>query len=588
MTKLKLGGNEMKLKKLIVLALASSMVISSFTGCNSAGSPDDSTNSSESQTSEDTSNDATEDTADDGSYEPLEIEIFKIWQGRESSSPNPEQDLIAPLLKEKFNLTVNYKYTSENEGEAMNLMFAGGNLSPVIDFPFWGGSDVCTVGIKNAADDDMLLPLNDIVNENYPEMADYIFTSGYSKEYIDFELNAAEFDGMNYIIPLTTLDSTSEWMNGLNVPMVRSDILADFGKEPTDIVTSDDLLALLEFIRDGDYTDVNGNDILPSSIMGGSGFNLLGSNFHRESKSGFYEKEDGTYDLDFNDPLTKEMLLFYNKLYNEGLLDKESFSQTGEQRDAKLTNGGVGIVAWSGTALYTRVSSTLYETNPEMEYLPLASLENADGNEYTSSRIVIGGHSGSAALAFTTAADEEIITRVLDVIEYAQTDEGQLAFYFGQEGETYEFVDEQPTFTGEFKELAETDTTALAKYGIGSGSMYKTFVAGDPNTYADAKMEIVSEHPSIVYGDLVPVKFVDGYRLDSLGLTFDADKLMQVNMYLSDFNSVRQQVVSAAPEDAEAIFDNFIESANNDPVLQEYIDYVNEQAQAYDPADIIV
>ncbi len=514
-------------------------------------------------------------------YSPMTIDVAMVWCGREPLAPNPELDYVGKVIKEKFNTTLNFTYAVENEATELNLMLASGELPDVLNFPFWGGIDGCTIAIKKAAQEGYLMSLEDRVAKYAPSLVPAL-QGNYAADVLSADLNCPEFEGHQYLLPvMTSVDLLRATPNGLNVPMVRKDILDALGMKAEDITTSQKAAELLVAIRDGNFKDANGNPVIPCSFMGGSGFPLLYNSFMEESKTDFYfDQETKTYQLDILGNNIREALLYYNELYNTGLLDKEVFSQTSAIRQAKMSNGSVAMICWNGAALYNETATTLNKTNPEMEYVPLGYIQNRDGTPYNSNTLILDGYAGSPALAFTDCAEEAEIQRFLEITEYMCSSEGKLLMYFGVEGETFEMVDGKPQYLEPYKTYASENINKLSNYGLGTKGIYAlNFSVLDNLEYQDAVNLLMASHPSMIYNDQVPRKMISGFRINYLARSFDADKLNVVNTFLSDFGSVKQQVVVApSKEEAEKILDKFLASVKAEPIVTEYVEFVNEKA----------
>ncbi|NSW92047.1 MAG: extracellular solute-binding protein [Firmicutes bacterium] len=232
-------------------------------------------------------------------------------------------------MEKLTNIKIEFLPVDESSwAEKKNLALASGDLPDV----FFNGLDVkdeTMYGIQGKT----LIPLNDLI-ENYAPNLKKVF-----KEYPDTKPAITAMDGNIYMLPyiadtLTVADSTL---------YVRGDWIREAGvKKPE---TLDEFYTMVKAFKQ------LGPDKIPISPNNFDVFKLYLIN-------AFGELIDNLYDRDSNDkvvfvPATdqyKEMIKFINKLFTEGLLDNEVFTQKGEQANAKVTEGKVGCMTF-GTLL---------------------------------------------------------------------------------------------------------------------------------------------------------------------------------------------------------------------------------------------
>ncbi|MGI5894715.1 MAG: hypothetical protein ACOX6P_09010 [Candidatus Merdivicinus sp.] len=575
------------MKKFLSIILAA-LLCSSLAACGQ----EESSSSTNAQSSAGTAESTTDqgDPSEISFEEPVEFTLYRVWNGSSISAPDPEQDIIAPILKEKFNTTINFKYAADSESQILNLMFASGDMPEVIDAPFWGGADASTTALKKAASEGYLLPIGDYIRKYVPRLEEAL-NGNYAKDVLDFDLHAEEFSGKEYLLPLGTYQDYKKGVkNSLGTPVIRKDIAEALNIKPEEITTSEQLYDVLKQIKEGGFKDITGNDVIPSSIMGGTGFVGMANSYADGGKSDFYwDEEEQRYILDMFGSHQENIVLYLNKLYTEDLLDKECFSENGSSRDQKIATGKIGVISWNGLSAINMARKTLNQTNPEMEYVPIGPIINSKGEPYTSNQIQVNGHNGSAVLAITTKANETQIQRVMAILDFVNTDEGRTLLQFGIEGEQYEVVDDLPSMLPPYDEYVSSgNLEPLTKIGL-RGSYFSSF-----NTYDDLKLQPALQQgdpndPSIVYNEQIPIKFVEGYNLNFLGNSWeDTTALNEVNTLINDFLNLRKQaVVAASQEEAKALLDNFKSSAAKNESIIKYMDYVNEKAAEYDKEDII-
>ena len=180
-----------------------------------------------------------------------------------------------------------------------------------------------------------------------------------------------------------------------------------------------------------------------------------------------YEDENGNYQFYFTQESYKQMLLYLNDLYNEGIISRGNFTQNFD---------GIGGTIASGQAFATLVTPQDYQmhfltahdtkfNDTTLEYVSMyITNENGDapvladirGYGYLMNMITTGGPLSK------TRPD-----RLIKLFDYLTSPEGQLLVTLGVEGETWNYTDATKTAT----QFTETYLTAkskmeTAKYGL--------------------------------------------------------------------------------------------------------------------------
>lgn len=170
---------------------------------------------------------------------------------------------------------------------------------------------------------------------------------------------------------------------------------------------------------------------------------------------GLYDPKTGVY----HDALEKdgpyiEMLKFYNDLFQEGLVDPDSMTQTYDKMSEKVQNGGVlfSIFNYSGSLAYntpehTSAGKLLYCLKPE-EAAPLVYGMNTQGGTRVNS---IG-------------AETEYPELCMEILNYFSTPEGRLVMGYGPKDECWYYDEEGNTcFTDLGKQCKENQNTKMGE-----------------------------------------------------------------------------------------------------------------------------
>ncbi|MBR6787953.1 MAG: extracellular solute-binding protein [Clostridia bacterium] len=128
----------------------------------------------------------------------------------------------------------------------------------------------------------------------------------------------------------------------------------------------------------------------------------------------------------------KEALIFCKKLYDEGLLDHESFVQDKPTYAAKGHANRMGCMLVSGA--FVEVGNELH-----WDYIGLPVFPDANGNAYSNARSSADGHT------FVITKNCEDPIAALKMVDYLYSEEGTIMTWMGVEGETWQWINEEKT-----------------------------------------------------------------------------------------------------------------------------------------------
>ncbi|MDF2648272.1 MAG: transporter substrate-binding protein [Paenibacillus sp.] len=235
--------------------------------------------------------------------------------------------------------------------------------------------------------------------------------------------------------------------------------------------TTEELYQFLKKIKDG---DPNGNgkpdevplviskfDTFLNYIKGSWGLGTKGS------KHKFVDIDPKTNDLRFIpiESRYKELLQYTNKLYSEGLIDKEALTINVEQMSAKFSNNQAGSTVSGNPVVY----------KAEETFIPGSVLAGPYGDKlftFVNPSVAI-----TAPFVITKASKEpEALVRWMD---YFYGVEGSLLFFMGKEGETFTKTSEgKYTFVDDINKNPKglTVPQAVGQHLVYPGSSYPGIV----------------------------------------------------------------------------------------------------------------
>jgi putative aldouronate transport system substrate-binding protein len=551
----------MRLKKLLGMAMVTVVAVSCFSACNQA-----------------------EKNAVEG--ENITLRFLDCWQGESAISPEDlTNNPVAKVIREKTGVTLSPEFITTSEIEKLNVLFTSGDMPDLISAPFWGGNDAATQLIKRAAKEGLLTPLDELVNKHGPNVKPAMEGVAATKDLREFDLEDPDFEGKHYFLlaQAKMIDSPDDVTNDAKTLYMRKDIYEALNVDPEKIKTSDDIYELLKKIKEGGFKDINGRDVIPAGSWH-SGY-LLGllytSYIDSVNNMTNYGLSDGKVVEDTFEPLTEQRVLFMRKLISEGLLDVEAFSQNSARATEKLSTGQVGIIGSRYTQLRDTLGSTLYVTNPEMEYIPLPYLLDAKGRK---GFVSLKGTSGGSVLILpNTNKHPEATIKVLD---YINSEEGMKLISYGIEGEHYNMVDGKPRLTAEWLDKYKSDTKNLSKEGIRSIYDRLLLINNRLKDYGESLPGQADEvDPKYEYAkSLCPFGgFVEGIRLNYFESTYpDIDKVKSLRSSSKVNDTLNKAYFKDSDEEALAVIRELKEQMYKDGEIEKLLDYLTEQIKNRD------
>jgi putative aldouronate transport system substrate-binding protein len=532
--------------RLLSLVAATSMLLTVFTGCS--GEKEEAP----------TNSDGVKETA---------ISMLFAWNGGAGQVPEDQvNNPVAKKIKEKTGVTINVQTITTSETEKLNMMFASGDVPDLVNAPYWGTDGGEGMAIKKAAVEGLIMPLNDLVGK-YPNVQ-RMMTEGIAKDFKEFDLEPKEYNGNKYIIPQQTPRSEADIISWAYNVWARKDILDSLKVNPADIDSSEKLYDLMKKVKAGDFKDANGKPVITAGAWGnGWDYGSFLTSFTRQGISGFRQVDGKLASWEF-DPLENQKALYMRKLVSEGLFDPEAFTQTDTVAKEKMATGRVALFGGHYPALRDFMSSTLYKSNPEMKFVAVGPLKDADGK----GRVQIEKKGRGGFPAMFIGKNSKNADAVLKVIDYINSDEGLLLATYGVEGTHYTMVDGKPKYTAEWADKKKNDNKVFVNEGL---VFYTNLVGADPRNSmwpeeADPDYEAAKAATPLLVVDKVSANY----------LTRSYPKLQEFrdNTAGFDWNKEFQKAVFAKSEDEALKILNDYREKLKAAGIEEYVKYVEEEA----------
>ncbi|MEF3303974.1 ABC transporter substrate-binding protein [Paenibacillus sp. GYB003] len=389
--------------------------------------------------------------------QPIELTFFTGLADTNGSN-SFEERLVWSEYAKRSNVKVNFQFVPfASLTEKRNLALANGDYPDAFYSARVPASDLMKYGGQG-----VFVKLNDYIDKYAPNLKKLM------DKYPDLRKALTMPDGNIYSFPsfyspefLPMLIGTPLW--------VKQEWLDKLGmKEPQ---TTEDLYNYLKAVK---KTDLNGNGQADEIPYSGTGIGPLIDQIkgawgvgNRGLGHKFVDVDPKTNELRFFRLTSnyKEVLQYVNKLYAEGLIDKDIFTQSGNQLYAKGAKNVLG--------------STI-NPNPKTQfngegYFGLGALKGPNGDQmYTHIKVPMVWPG-----AFVITNKNKNIEATVRWMDYFYSDEGAQFYFMGVEGTSYtKTADGKLEYVDEIKKNPNglTMDQALTKYVTWMGGSYPGYV----------------------------------------------------------------------------------------------------------------
>ncbi|RRJ66873.1 extracellular solute-binding protein [Paenibacillus oralis] len=435
---------------------------------------------------------------------------FTFFGADASPNWNNMQDEVGKVITEKTGVTLEAEFDvgsggGDNKvalmaasGDVPDLIFAKGNLSKLVDAGY-------------------IVDMTDLIEEHAPNIKK-IFSENMNR------LKYSNEDPAIYSLP-TNVGVDQQYFDAGGGFEIQQRVLKELGYPKVNTV-QDFENVLKQYVEKHPTTDgqptipltLNADDWRIMITVTNPAFIATGA-----PDDGEYYVDPQTYEakLHYKRPEEKEYFRWLNHMYNEGLLDKDTFVQKDDQYKAKIASGRVlGLIdqEWG----YMDAENAL-KTAGKDEYT-YAHFPVTLSEEYKDHSFQSAGVDGYG-ISITTACKDPV--RAIKFIDWLSSDEGQVLVNWGIEGKHYtvdengkrvipaEVVDRKVNDTTNFtKETGLGNPDGLykifgARYGDGvkdpSGNYYTTnFPEQIVENYSEAEKETLKAYNATTWKDLFP------------------------------------------------------------------------------------
>lgn len=355
----------------------------------------------------------------------------------------------AKVLKDKFNVVLNIIPATDGVFETR---MESGDLGDIVIF---GGDD----SYRQAVEAGLLYDWNE--DNLLQEYGSYIYEN----------MTSALEANQNFTSEITNGASNALYGFGHNVAtssedheafMYTWDIRWDLYKQLNypEVKNLDDLLEVFKQMKEICPTDENGNETYAASLWPNWDGDMvmyvksLATAYYGydEFAMGVYDPATGTYyDALQEDGPYLEMLKFFNKLYQNNLLDPNSMTQTYDDAAAKIKAGGA---FWS---IFNYAGCLAYNTD---EHLAAGKMMCSLLPE-EATPIVYGMNVSGGSRRWAIGANTDEPELCMEIINWLATPEGTMTYLYGPQGLCWDYDEDGYTYFTEFGNKTKIDRNTV-------------------------------------------------------------------------------------------------------------------------------
>jgi len=323
----------------------------------------------------------------------------------------------------KTGVKVVWEHVSSEEYEAqIGLLIASGDLPDLIGRI--SPTLAAQYGVQGA-----FIPLQDLIEEHAPNLKKILN----DRPEVRGQITAP--DGNIYFFPRLLLDKETQCYTGWTI---RGDWVEEVGMQLPE--TTDDLYNVFKAIKEK-YPEKYPLFLDPRPLIWAFGVGSRGTAHQND-----FFVENGEIKYGPTDPRYKDALMYLNKLYSEGLLDREYLSINSGYTDEGIARAvqEIGACTFGSNAGYlTKFNRLLEAAGKNPGFVAMKPPQGPTGE-----RNILGRHTEidptCGAVITTTSKYAVEITKMMD---YLYSEEGRLLVDFGIEGDTYTMENGKPVYT---------------------------------------------------------------------------------------------------------------------------------------------
>ncbi|AIQ28245.1 ABC transporter substrate-binding protein [Paenibacillus sp. FSL P4-0081] len=519
---------------------------------------------------------------------------FTFFGADASPNWNKMQDDIGKEITAKTGVTLNAEFDVGSGGgqDKISMMAASGDYPELI---YAKGE------LGKLVDAEAVLDLTDLIDKYAPNI----------KKVMGDNMNRMKYSNDNqaiYSIP-TNVGVDNQNFDATNGFQIQHRVLKELGYPEVKTV-QDYENVLKEYAAKHPTTD--GQPTIPMTVNA-DGWKVMitvtnqGDVTTGGTNDGEYYVNPETYEtmLHYKKPEEKEYFRWLNHMYNEGLLDKDSFVQKDDQYKAKIASGrvlGLTSVEWE----YQDAENALKAAGKdEYTYAHFPVTLSEKYKDHAMQSVGVDGY----GISITTACKDPV--RAIKFLDWLSSEEGQVLRNWGIEGKQYNVDKGQRVIPADILDQKVNDAanftknTGIGLYSIlgvryGDGVKDSTdnyYTTNFPEQilaeYSDAEKESLAAYKATTWKDLFPAE--DEFPVKEWGALYNmpvpTDGDYQV-IYQKTQDIVHKRIpeaILASTAEFDTIYDDFIAELNKagaEKMEKEYTELVKARVELFTGKDV--
>jgi putative aldouronate transport system substrate-binding protein len=379
------------------------------------------------------------------------------WTG-----PEKDKDFVTPEIAKRTGFQLNYEpmtlATGDDLNQKLNLMVASQDVPDI----FFGQSDAYSRSIYTK------LGESGLIWDIAPQIKNYETIYNLVKP----ELTLFKTKDKSYFIPTQTGKGNDALHSAASGLFVRDDLLKKLNMPyPT---TPEEIYTYLKRCKE-ELKTADGKAMIPYTLdenLGGVDNLMVAFLPIRSGDNNFtFDRHDNYKVANYGYTDSPELMRgakFINKLYQEGLIDRESLTQKRAQFQEKISSGRIAAMscAWWDMNTFSDnakavVPDLMYVANPQL-------FDKTNGvPKYPDDKWTSGIYSWST-LIVSKKVSEEALKHFLATLDYLATKDGQVLVQAGIEGKSFTYDENgKYKFTEEFKQqTGNLDWNKGSSFGV--------------------------------------------------------------------------------------------------------------------------
>lgn len=441
----------MKAKKCISLLLATMMLTSAFTGCGKTEVKEESQQTEQTKQTEQAKQ--PEESKVEEKKEPTVITFASTIAL--PTTPIPWYDTeIWQYIQELANVKIEY---IEYDEELFNLMLTSGDVPDIV---LSGVSSK----LDNIIESGLALDMKPYLEEYAPNMASDTYAQ---RNEIISTYRGGKDNALYFIAPRMGVENPTGGTDSSRGYNIRWDYYKEMGAP--EITDDEAYIEVLEKMAAEHPETASGEKVYATGLYDSlntwyyrgafagsmsnpwavSGSQYMADFSTSEIYNGYTDTEKGAFWVD---------MAFYNKLWNKGLLDPDSFTQTSDTYTAKIKAGRYLATTYNrSNDLYNQAKTEDPDTLAGLIRVPSANAVVAAGK-----KMLLGDFPTNYMFASAKTENVEAVMSFFNVIHDLDV---LRIFYSGFEGRHWNYVDGVPTLTDEMVESIANYDEAAQKLG---------------------------------------------------------------------------------------------------------------------------